>query len=129
MKISNLITQTFENSVNEDRAESVNHSKHIFNFTGFDHQGNQARNNAISRSFTTLKYNNKLYSGEQYDLREFILEETRNRPAGSMDVDVEFGQDVPTDIETPLGREKEKETKKLVVVTSVSVTLLIMQIL
>ncbi|OAD68450.1 hypothetical protein PHYBLDRAFT_69007 [Phycomyces blakesleeanus NRRL 1555(-)] len=102
MKISNLITQTFENSVNEDRAESVNHSEHIFNFTGFDHQGNQARNNAISRSFTALKYNNELYSGEQYDLREFILEETRNRPAGSMDVDVEFGQDVPTDIETPL---------------------------
>ncbi|KAL0075373.1 hypothetical protein J3Q64DRAFT_1701040 [Phycomyces blakesleeanus] len=109
MNINDLITQTYENSVNKDRVESMNYPEDVFNLTEFDQQGIQVWNNHVSRRFSALAYDDNLYSNEAYDLRELVSEGTTNRPESSMDVDVEFGQDVPTDIETPLGREKKKK--------------------
>ncbi|KAL0080604.1 hypothetical protein F4703DRAFT_1796023 [Phycomyces blakesleeanus] len=109
MNINDLITQTSENDVNEDRVELMNYPKDVFNLTEFDQQGIQARNNHVSRRFSALAYDDNLYSNESYDLRESMLKGTTNCPESSIDIDVEFGQDVPTDIETPLGREKKKK--------------------
>ncbi|OAD66172.1 hypothetical protein PHYBLDRAFT_175467 [Phycomyces blakesleeanus NRRL 1555(-)] len=106
MNINDLITQTYENSVNKDRVESMNYPEDVFNLTEFDQQGIQVWNNHVSRRFSALAYDDNLYSNEAYDLRELVSEGTTNRPESSMDVDVEFGQDVPTDIETPLESDR-----------------------
>ncbi|OAD78051.1 hypothetical protein PHYBLDRAFT_68443 [Phycomyces blakesleeanus NRRL 1555(-)] len=80
MNINDLITQTSENDVNEDRVELMNYLKDVFNLTEFDQQGIQARNNHVSRRFSALAYDDNLYSNESYDLRESMLKGTTNCP-------------------------------------------------
>ncbi|KAL0075990.1 hypothetical protein F4703DRAFT_1798154 [Phycomyces blakesleeanus] len=84
MNNSNLITQTSGESNDK-----------------FNHEANLARNSNIARLFATLVNVKDLSSDGQYDLRDFVLEENISSHAKSMDIDIDFDQDMSTGIESP----------------------------
>ncbi|KAL0082355.1 hypothetical protein F4703DRAFT_1930715 [Phycomyces blakesleeanus] len=86
MNNNNLNTQTSGNSIDE-----VN-----INFSDFKYEANLVRNNYISSHFTTLINANDLSSNGQYDLRDFMPEENISCHASSIDVDLDFDQDMST---------------------------------